>query len=68
MFAAFVINFTIERSELNLDASELITFFYPSANLVVFPLVQLLLSDVLRAEAQALFGAFTRTLSKWPGQ
>ncbi len=62
LFAGFIITFAIEKSELSVDTSELIGLYYPSTNLVIFPLVQLLLSDVLRAEVRDIFRLMKKSL------
>ena len=52
MFAAFAgFRFVADRTGLDVDVVELASFAYPSLNLVVYPLVQMVSSPVLRAEA-----------------
>ncbi len=50
-----IIIFFVDKSKINVDVEELYTFLYPCINLVLFPLVQLMSSPVLRKEARSFF-------------
>ncbi len=52
---AIAVMFFVDKAEMDVDVMELVTFFYPCVNLVVFPLVQLVSSAVLRKEARSFF-------------
>ena len=52
---ANVIMYIIGYTNLDFDLVELLAFLYPSMNLVVFPLVQMMSSGVLRSEARRFF-------------
>ncbi len=52
-----ILSFVDIHCDLKLNMVELLGFFYPSVNLVVFPLVQMMSSRVLRSEARKFFEA-----------
>ncbi len=48
---AVLVNYVVD-----INAREIIVFVYPSLNLVIFPLIQMMASPLLRAEARKFFG------------
>ncbi len=59
-----VILFFLKQSDAKASVEELVSFFYPLMNLVLFFTVQLLSSSVLMREARAFF----RTTAESPKQ
>ncbi len=58
LFAVFIV-FLVKESEYNENLEALFSFFYPCVNLVVFPFVQVLGSDLLREEAKNILACWS---------